>query len=192
MNLFMAIVSIVVPFIYIFGGILFTFNPPQYGSRGISYRTRRSQLSQKTWDYSNHSFGVVSIFLGIYLAAFTGLIDAFLKYVVSVYAWVITAAVIAVQIIFVLIPINYIEKHLKVYFDENGDDMYPDTLEIKDKKSDDDWDDWSTWPGDEEQDKRDGWVDWDTWLKNKDEELDKQKKASAKNVEDDSEHSTDE
>ncbi|MGI6205050.1 MAG: hypothetical protein ACOYJI_00260 [Anaerovoracaceae bacterium] len=183
MNLIMAVVSLIVPFIYIFGGILFVNRPPRFGKRGIAYKSKRACLSEKTWEYSNHSFGVVSIFMGIYLAAFTGLVDAILKYFQTSFAWAATAAMICIQILLVLVPINYIEKHLKIYFDENGNDMYPEELDIKDKKTDDDWEDWSTWPGDAEKDKEDGWVDWDTWLKKRDEELDRERamKAASEN-----------
>ena len=179
MNLIMAVVSLIVPFIYIFGGILFVNRPPRFGKRGIAYKSKRACLSEKTWEYSNHSFGVVSIFMGIYLAAFTGLVDAILKYFQASFAWAATAAMICIQILLVLVPVNYIEKHLKIYFDENGNDMYPEELDIKDKKTDDDWEDWSTWPGDEEKDKEDGWVDWDTWLKKRDEELDREREMKA-------------
>lgn len=174
MNIPMALVSLIVPFIYIFGGILTLTHPPEYGSSRPAYRTEYAKKSRRTWDYANHSFSVVCIFMGIYLAAFTGLVDAILRKFPAGFAWAATVALIIVQIVLVLLPRGYVEKNLKFLYDENGEERFPDDIDVKEEE-DDGWEDWDTWVGAKEKDKEDGWLDWDEWLKQRDKELDEER-----------------
>lgn len=169
------LLSFLIPFIYLFGGFLFVAVTPPFRSRGLVYRTEKALVSEETWKYAHYSFGIVCIFMGIYLVVLTGLIDAVLWRLGAsvIQSRIVCAAVMAVQFLLVLLPFFYTEQHLKDDFDEAGRQLLSGRKEFKQLKKDEQWGSWIQW-------KDDDWDDWDTWLQKRDLELDREREEKEK------------
>ena len=181
------LLSLLLPALFIIIGIVEILWPPKKRNVFFGYRTSRAKLSRDTWDYANHSFGIVCIFLGIYMAFATGVIDALARYGTPQQRTVILAVIIIIQLVCLLFPIYYTEHHLKIYFDEKGELLFPEKLNFKRRRSVDEWEDWSKWPEDKDWKdwkdfnlKDDGWESWDEWVYRRDLELDREREARMK------------
>lgn len=175
MNLFLIILTLIIPFFMIFFGMVLTFRTPGFRSSLPAYSSERARQNADTWHYANYSFGVVNIFAGVYVAAATGLTDAILNKILGGISWLTALIIIAVQVLCMLFPKYYTEHQLKIFFDEKGEPLYPERMSFKNRKKEEEWEDWDKWPGDEEEE--DGWEDWETWLRKRDMELDRQREA---------------
>lgn len=179
--------SLLLPALYIIVGLVEILWPPKKRNVFFGYRTARSKLSQDTWDYANHSFGIVCIFLGIYMAFATGVIDAFARYATPHQRIVILLVVMIIQLVCLIYPVYYTEHHLKIFFNEEGELLFPEKLDFKHRRSVDEWEDWNKWPEDKDWEdwkdfnlKDDGWESWDEWVYRRDLELDKEREARLK------------
>ena len=174
MGIAIACVTLIVPFLYILCGILFAARTPAYRSGGIAYRSKRASMNEMTWMYANHYFGVVSIFVGVYIVFATALLDAVLWKIgiPSSGAWVFSVVIVVIQVLLVFLVFHNTEEQLKVSFDEQGKMLRTEkTIRFQKRIKEKDWGTWKEWPEEEE----DGWVDWETWLHNRDMELDQER-----------------
>ena len=174
MTIMMLLITLLLPLLYILSGILFTLRTPAFRSRGLAYRSKRACLNQATWEYANHYFGVVSIFVGVYIIFATALLDAIIWKIGAspMVARVFCLIVIAVQAVLVFVIFHNTEQELKVSFDEQGRPLRREKkLRFRKRVKEEDWGTWQEWPEEEE----DGWVDWETWLHNRDMELDRKR-----------------
>lgn len=118
--------NLLIPAIVLGFALMWQKNPPKERNFAYGYRTRRSSLSQKTWDYAQHRLSVMWKKWG------TGLL------IVSVLAQLpfvikgnydalsrLTLLLCAVQIIAVILPIPIIEKQMDELFDEKGEYKNP-------------------------------------------------------------------
>ena len=184
------IVSMMIPALYIILGIAELIWPPEKGTKVFGYRTARSQINQETWDYANHSFGIVCIFMGIYMAFATGVLDALAKYGTDHQRSIMLVIMVLIQAALVVFPIYHTEHQLKIYFDENGEVLFPEKIEFKDRKSADEWEDWNEWPEELKWEDwntwnlpDDGWESWEEWLYKKDLEMDEKRKMNKTRIE---------
>ena len=181
MGVIAAALTFILPLIYIFCGILFVYRTPSYKKKGIAYRTRRACASEAAWQYANYSFGIVCLFMGIYIILLTAVIVAMLVRfgATPLESRVFCFVIIFIQAVLFLLPFHNTEAHLKIYFTEDGEDLSPGKKLIfrkrKNEKEWEPWDDWNKWPDDDHDD---DWDDWDTWLRKRDMELDEQREAA--------------
>ena len=174
MGMITVIITFIVPVLYIFGGILFIFRAPAYQCKGPAYKTKRAGLSKNTWHYANFNFGIVSIFMGIYIFIMTSLADAIFWRIGlrSFEAFAFCILAVMIQIALVLLPVYHTEQHLKDYFDEEGRPLFEEKKHrFFKRKNEEEWDDWRDPPEEGEE----GWDDWQTWLRKRDIELDRQR-----------------
>ena len=174
MGMITVIITFIVPVLYIFGGILFIFRAPAYQCKGPAYKTKRAGLSKNTWHYANFNFGIVSIFMGIYIFIVTSLADAIFWRIGlrSFEAFAFCILAVMIQIALVLLPIYHTEQHLKDYFDDEGRPLFEEKKHrFFKRKNEEEWDDWRDPPEEGEE----GWDDWQTWLRKRDIELDRQR-----------------
>ena len=116
MNLFFWIADLLIPSTMIVLGMIFRKGAAKKINVVCGYRTRRSMLSQNTWDYANYRMAVLWLKLGIVLFPAVTLSKIFApiekEYLSLVHAGIGIAA------IFIIIPI--IEKELEQKFDKFG------------------------------------------------------------------------
>ena len=182
MGMITVIITFIVPVLYIFGGIFLTFRAPSFRRRGPAYKTRRASLSPHTWHYANFNFGIVCIFMGIYILILTGLADAILwriglrTFEASIYCVI----AVVLQLLMVLLPFYNTEQHLKDFYDEEGRPLFEEKKHrFLKRMNEEEWDDWR----DPAEDGDDGWDDWKTWLRKRDIELDREReKKEAKEL----------
>lgn len=116
MEIFFWIVDLLIPVIMIFQGVLFINRPPRKINPIYGYRTRRSMLSQKTWDYANYRMAVLWLKWGIVL--FVLIIISKLFMPIAQEDLSLIHAGIGLVTLFLAIPI--VEKELKEKFDDKG------------------------------------------------------------------------
>ena len=174
MGIATVIITFIIPILYIFGGVLCIVRAPSYRCKGPAYKTRRAVLSRNTWHYANHNFGVVCIFIGVYIMVLTGLADSIfwrigLRRLESI-AYCVVAVVI--QAVLLLLPFYNTEQHLKDFFDDEGKPLFEEKKHrFLNRKNEEDWESWEEPPEKED----DGWDDWQTWLHKRDIELDRER-----------------
>lgn len=185
MGFITALLTFILPVIYIFCGVMFVYRTPLYKSKGPAYRTKRACASEAAWQYANYSFGIVCLFMGIYIILLTGLIVAMLVRfgATGLESKIFCFVIILIQALLFLLPFYNTEAHLKIYFTEDGKDLSPGKKLIfrkrKNEKDWDTWDDWNKWPDDDDDD----WEDWESWLRRRDMELDEAREAAARAAE---------
>ena len=79
MDIKFALVTLILPAIMEISGLLMMLHPPKTRNVLFGYRTRRSLLSQETWDFANYYGGTLYVYLGFYITAATLLTDLVLK-----------------------------------------------------------------------------------------------------------------
>lgn len=176
MGMITVIITFIVPVLYIFGGIFLTFRAPSFRCRGPAYKSRRAALSPHTWHYANFNFGIVCIFMGIYILILTGLADAILWRIGlrTFEASIFCVIAVVLQLLMVFLPFYNTEQHLKDFYDEKGRPLFEEKKHrFLKRMNEEEWDDWSDPP----EDGDDGWDDWKTWLRKRDIELDREREG---------------
>ena len=69
MDIKFALVTLSLPAIMEISGLLMMLHPPKTRNVLFGYRTRRSLLSQETWDFANYYGGTLYVYLGFYITA---------------------------------------------------------------------------------------------------------------------------
>lgn len=179
MDIKFALVTLILPVIMEISGLLMMLHPPKTRNVLFGYRTRRSLLSQETWDFANYYGGTLYVYLGFYITAATLLTDLVLK-IIKADADEAAAAVIVLillQALCFVFPLFFVEAKLKSHFDSEGRRI--DSFSASSSSYDDsDWDDWNR---DEWKEAwRDEYSDWELWKQKKDAEIaEKRRKQKA-------------
>lgn len=118
--LFMLAVILLMPLTMIIFGRHFMHNPPKDINGSYGYRTSMSMKSRETWDFSHRYFGKLWFILGLILLPLSAAAMLFLlgKSVGTIGN--ASIVIMAVQLVFVIVPIFPTEAALKRNFDFNG------------------------------------------------------------------------
>ncbi|XRG79022.1 SdpI family protein [Rossellomorea sp. GAMAL-10_SWC] len=111
-NISSFVISLLIPFLMIIIGIVNKKRAPKNINHFYGYRTFRSMSSQQAWDRAQKLLGYYSIRLGICNIPISILLLYFLPFSLDV----VTLINLGVSILFLFIPIFYIEKDLKRNF----------------------------------------------------------------------------
>ena len=118
--LFMLAVILLMPLTMIIFGRHFMHNPPKDINGSYGYRTSMSMKSRETWDFSHRYFGKLWFILGLILLPLSAAAMLFLlgKSVGTIGN--ASIVIMAVHLVFVIVPIFPTEAALKRNFDSNG------------------------------------------------------------------------
>lgn len=118
--LFMLAVILLMPLTMIIFGRHFMHNLPKDINGSYGYRTSMSMKSRDTWDFSHRYFGKLWFILGLILLPLSAAAMLFLlgKSVGTIGN--ASIVIMAVQLVFVIVPIFPTEAALKRNFDSNG------------------------------------------------------------------------
>ena len=118
--LFMLLMALLIPAIMAAFGVVCQKDPPQNINSWYGYRTRRSMASQEAWDFAHRYFGRLWFILGLILLPLSVIPMFFLlgKSVGTIGN--ASLVIMAVQLLFLIIPIFPTERALKKYFDRFG------------------------------------------------------------------------
>ena len=118
--LFMLAVILLMPLTMIIFGRHFMHNPPKDINGSYGYRTSMSMKSRETWDFAHRYFGKLWFILGLILLPLSAAAMLFLlgKSVGTIGN--ASIVIMAVQLVFVIVPIFPTEAALKRNFDFNG------------------------------------------------------------------------
>lgn len=118
--LFMLAVIMLMPLTMIIFGRHFMHNPPKDINGSYGYRTSMSMKSRETWDFAHRYFGKLWFILGLILLPLSAAAMLFLlgKSVGTIGN--ASIVIMAVQLVFVIVPIFPTEAALKRNFDFNG------------------------------------------------------------------------
>jgi len=105
-------ISLLIPFLMIAIGIVHKIKAPKKINHFYGYRTFRSMSSQKAWDHAQRLLGYYSIRFGFCNIA----IAIFLLYILPFSLDVVTLINMGLSMVFLFIPIFFIEKNLKRNF----------------------------------------------------------------------------
>lgn len=111
------VINFIMPLGLILYGYLYKNKASKKVSNFFGYKTARTQISQKTWEYANKRVGEIWIKLGIGFTAFV----AILLLLVPSQREKPSFIVIALAIILSITPFPIVEKELKVKFDNKGE-----------------------------------------------------------------------
>ena len=122
MWVFMLACNLIAPVIMILFGRLFLKKPPEERNGWYGYRTRRSGLSQETWDFAQHYMGKIWCKVGWALVVFAvlgQLLTLLAPTVEAMCLWSMAPMTVEVTVMLIatLVPV---ERALKRNFDENG------------------------------------------------------------------------
>lgn len=176
MTVLLIFATLILPAIMEIAGLVMMLHPPENRRAFFAYRTRRSLLSDETWNFANYYCGTLYVYLGFYVVTATLLTDLVLKFSGAAYSIcaAVAAVTAAVQIVCFLLPAVLVEAKLKANFDEEGRLSNP-ALDVRPEATydDSDWDDWKDdWDKDEWKSSwRDEYSDWELWKKKRDAEL---------------------
>lgn len=118
--LFMLAVILLMPLTMIIFGRHFMHNPSKDINGSYGYRTSMSMKSRETWDFAHRYFGKLWFILGLILLPLSAAAMLFLlgKSVGTIGN--ASIVIMAVQLVFVIVPIFPTEAALKRNFDSNG------------------------------------------------------------------------
>lgn len=121
---FTIMTGLIIPIMMILCGLYFVkANLPEPNAL-FGYRTTRSMKNNDTWVFSNRLMGKYWLKSGIYVTILTVIVFIFLS--MSRFSFdedslgIILMIILFGQMIFMCIPIHFVEKALKENFDENG------------------------------------------------------------------------
>ena len=117
---FMLAMNLIIPLSMIFLGKYFSKHAPGQINMLFGYRTARSMKNQDTWQFAHHYFGKLWFILGLILLPLSAAAMLFLlgKSVGTIGN--ASIVIMAVQLVFVIVPIFPTEAALKRNFDSNG------------------------------------------------------------------------
>ncbi|HOJ10770.1 MAG TPA: SdpI family protein [Clostridiales bacterium] len=116
MDIFFWITDLFIPATMISLGVIFKKWPIKKINMVCGYRTRRSMLSQETWDYANYRMGVLWLKWGIVLFAAV----AISKIITPVEKEQLSIIHAGVELVALFASIPIIETELKQKFDKSG------------------------------------------------------------------------
>lgn len=116
MYVFLFIMVLLTPAIMILFGKAWQASPPKDINDYYGYRTKRSMLSQDTWNFAHQYFGKLWIWYGVTLIVGSTIAMFIFR---SVYE-AASIYIIGVQIIILCLPIIPTEQQLKKRFDRFG------------------------------------------------------------------------
>ncbi len=180
MDIRFALVTLILPALMEISGLIMMLHPPKTRNVLFGYRTKRSLLSQETWDFANYYGGTLYVYLGFYIIAVTLMTDIILKITGAGRSIAATAAIVLVlvQALSFIFPVFFVEAKLRSEFDAEGNPL--NSLSGRDLASSCDNSDWDDWDRDEWKDAwRDEYNDWDLWKKKRDAEIAEEKRAAA-------------
>lgn len=79
MDIRFALITLILPALMEISGLIMMLHPPKTRNVLFGYRTKRSLLSQETWDFANYYGGTLYVYLGFYIIAVTLMTDIILK-----------------------------------------------------------------------------------------------------------------
>ena len=112
---------LLIPVLMIIWGFWWIYKPPKYpknpdnlGNFFIGYRTQWALKSPDTWLYSHVRYGRWMVDLGLVSLVLT------VVFVFVLPANIVERAILAMDVIMLIIPYIPIEKDLRYYYDKNG------------------------------------------------------------------------
>ncbi len=119
MSLFIVFCNCIIPLCMLIGGFIMKYHPPKSINYVFGYRTRRSTLSQETWDFAHTCCGKLWIKIGIISLILSVAIQ--IPFIKSEQALSILTTVLSIaQIVLIIISIIPVERALKRTFDDKG------------------------------------------------------------------------
>ena len=149
MDIRFALVTLILPALMEISGLIMMLHPPKTRNVLFGYRTKRSLLSQETWDFANYYGGTLYVYLGFYIIAVTLMTDIILKITGAGRSIAATAAIVLVlvQALSFIFPVFFVEAKLRSEFDAEGNPL--NSLSGRDLASSCDNSDWDDWDRDE-------------------------------------------
>lgn len=117
---FLFIYNLFIPMLMILIGKRLYNKPPKEINSIIGYRTTRSMKNQQTWVFANTYMGKLWWQAGLVLIILTVLVQ--LPFIHSDFdkLGILSCVIIVVQLLFMLLPIIFVEKALKENFNKDG------------------------------------------------------------------------
>lgn len=115
-----ALEYLICPVLMTASGYLMQKHPPREINGLYGYRTARSSKSQEAWDFSQRYSAKLYVKWGRILTAVSLLLFLVLMGLGAETAGIAGTFVCLVQIVFLILPIPFVERALKENFDQNG------------------------------------------------------------------------
>mgnify|MGYP004657049267 CR=1 FL=1 len=112
--------DLVIPVILLLAGWLMLRHPPKHINDLVGYRTRRSCRNMDTWRFAHRCCGRLWLRLGAVLLPLSAAVHLPFLHAGDGAVAILSLAVAAVQLSFLLGSIYFVERALKARFDENG------------------------------------------------------------------------
>ncbi len=118
--IFMESMVLLTPFIMVFFGRKFKNNPPDKINWIYGYRTKMSMKNKDTWIFANKKMGKLWFRIGTIMAIISTV--CMLPFISSDSQTVgsVGGTIMTIQIVFLIIPIFFVEMSLKKTFDKDG------------------------------------------------------------------------
>lgn len=117
------ITDLLLPTLMIVFGLLFLYKPPKTINYLYGYRTKKSMISQESWDYAHQYFGKIWFPLGVIVLILTIVAFIFLYNQDEETVGVVGFLIMLVQLTTLMVPTLITEKALKRKFDNDGKNM---------------------------------------------------------------------
>ena len=116
MDIRFALVTLILPALMEISGLIMMLHPPKTRNVLFGYRTKRSLLSQETWDFANYYGGTLYVYLGFYIIAVTLMTDIILKITGAGRSIAATAAIVLVlvQALSFIFPVFFVEAKAEI------------------------------------------------------------------------------
>ncbi len=118
--LFMELMLLLTPFVMIFFGRKFKNNPPDKINWIYGYRTKMSMKNKDTWNFAHEKMGNLWFKIGIIMAIISTVCMLPIIGKDSQMVGNVGGIIMAIQIVFLMIPIFFVEMSLKKNFDKDG------------------------------------------------------------------------
>jgi uncharacterized membrane protein len=105
-------------------GLIFSKHPPKKMNPLFGYRSSRSMVNEKTWEYAHHQFGTIGIKISLFLCLITGITMISLYDSNNRQLIMYSLFVILIQTIMLIVSIYETEKRLIEAFDKEGNKKF--------------------------------------------------------------------
>ena len=127
MTIFLWIMDLLIPIIMIIIGAYFGKKPPKAINDFAGYRTSRSKLSKKTWDYANKRCGLLYFKIGLMLLILVVIANSIVVIVFGKALTLDTKGIFTmiyalVGMVGCIIPLPIVESELRKKFDNKGNE----------------------------------------------------------------------
>lgn len=118
--MFLFVCSMLIPMTMIIIGFIMWKKPPKKINNMHGYRTKRSMVNSKTWEFANSYVGKLRFYIGLIIFFLTLILDIMLykKYITNIDRTILICVII--QMILMIIPTIITEKKLSKIFTEDG------------------------------------------------------------------------